>query len=42
LGIKLADDNNEDAHVIGKGNPMQNAFVQSVNGKFRDECPNEE
>jgi putative transposase len=27
---------------IGPGKPVQNAFVESVNGRFRDECLNEE
>jgi len=27
---------------IDKGKPTQNAFVESFNGKFRDECLNEE
>ena len=29
-------------HYIDKGKPTQNAFVESFNGKFRDECLNEE
>jgi putative transposase len=28
-------------HFIEPGKPMQNAFVESFNGKFRDECLNE-
>lgn len=28
-------------HFIDPGKPMQNAFVESFNGKFRDECLNE-
>jgi putative transposase len=40
--LKWADDNNVDIHFIEKGKPMQNAFVESFNGKFRDECLNEE
>jgi len=28
-------------HFIAPGKPMQNAFVESFNGKFRDECLNE-
>jgi len=26
---------------IDPGNPVQNAFIESFNGKFRDECLNE-
>ena len=33
-GVKL--------HVIDPGKPVQNAFVESFNGRFRDECLNEE
>jgi putative transposase len=32
-GVKL--------HFIQPGKPIQNAFVESFNGKFRDECLNE-
>ena len=28
-------------HYIAPGKPMQNAFVESFNGKLRDECLNE-
>ncbi len=28
-------------HFIGPGKPVQNAFVESFNGRFRDECLNE-
>lgn len=31
-----------DWHYIAPGKPIQNAFVESFNGKFRDECLNEE
>lgn len=30
-----------DLHFIDPGRPQQNAFVESFNGKFRDECLNE-
>lgn len=40
--MKWAADNNIDIHFIDKGKPMQNAFVESFNGKFRNECLNEE
>jgi len=39
---KWAADNNVEIHYIDKGKPTQNAFVESFNGKFRDECLNEE
>ena len=29
-----------DWHYIAPGKPMQNDFVESFNGKFRDECLN--
>ena len=28
-------------HYIAPGKPQQNAFVESLNGRFRDECLNE-
>jgi putative transposase len=28
-------------HYIAPGKPTQNAFVESFNGKFRDECLND-
>lgn len=37
-----AKDNGVDIHFIDKGKPTQNAFIESFNGKFRDECLNEE
>ncbi len=30
-----------DWHYIAPGKPMQNGFVESFNGSFRDECLNE-
>ncbi len=30
-----------DWHYIAPGKPMQNGFVESFNGKLRDECLNE-
>jgi putative transposase len=32
-GVKL--------HFINPGRPMQNAYIESFNGKFRDECLNQ-
>lgn len=40
--MKWADDNKVEIHFIEKAKPMQNAFIESFNGKFRDECLNEE
>ena len=28
-------------HYIAPGKPMQNGFIESFNGKLRDECLNE-
>ena len=39
---KWAAENNVEICYIDKGKPTQNAFVESFNGKFRDECLNEE
>lgn len=39
---KWAQENGIEIHYIDKGKPTQNAFVESFNGKFRDECLNEE
>ncbi len=33
--------NNVRLHFIEPGKPVQNAFAESFNGKFRDECRNE-
>lgn len=40
--MKWAKDNNVDLCFIDKGKPMQNGYIESFNGKFRDECLNEE
>jgi len=40
--LKWSDENNVELCFIDKGKPTQNAFVESFNGKFRDECLNEE
>ena len=40
LPLRQAD--TTDWHYIASGKPRQNAFVESFNGKFRDECLNEE
>lgn len=40
--MKWADENKVELCFIDKGKPTQNAFVESFNGKFRDECLNEE
>jgi putative transposase len=39
---RWASENNVEIHYIDKGKPTQNAFAESFNGKFRDECLNEE
>ncbi len=36
-----AAENGVKLHYIEKGKPTQNAFIESFNGKFRDECLNE-
>jgi putative transposase len=38
---KWAHDKKVNLHFIDPGKPTQNAFVESFNGKFRDECLNE-
>lgn len=38
---KWAEKNGVTLHYIEPGKPIQNAFVESFNGKFRDECLNE-
>ncbi len=39
--LKWCQDTGIDWHYIQPGKPMQNAFVESFNGSFRDECLNE-
>jgi putative transposase len=40
--MKWAADNHIEICFIDRGKPMQNGFVESFNGKFRNECLNEE
>ncbi len=39
--LKWAKDTKVEWHYIAPGKPMQNAFVESFIGRFRDECLNE-
>lgn len=39
--LKWCQDTGTDWHYIAPGKPMQNAFVESFNGSFRDELLNE-
>ena len=39
--LKWVQDNGVDWHYIQPGKPTQNAFIESFNGKLRDECLNE-
>ena len=39
--LRWAMGRNVDIHFIDQGKPTQNAFVESFNGKFRDECLNQ-
>ena len=39
--LKWCQETNIEWHYIQPGKPMQNAFVESFNGSFRDECLNE-
>lgn len=32
------EDRGVEWHYIAPGKPVQNAFVESLNGRFRDEC----
>lgn len=39
--LRWAKDTGIEWHYIAPGKPMQNAFIESFNGKLRDECLNE-
>lgn len=39
--LKWVQETGIDWHYIAPGNPTQNAFIESFNGKLRDECLNE-
>ena len=39
--LKWVQDTAVDWHYIAPGKPTQNAFIESFNGKLRDECLNE-
>jgi putative transposase len=39
--IKWAEENGVEWHYIAPGKPQQNGFMESFNGKLRDECLNE-
>jgi putative transposase len=39
--LRWSQDRQIDWHYIAPGKPTQNAFVESFNGKLRDECLNE-
>ena len=39
--LKWCQDTGIEWHYIAPGKPMQNGFVESFNGSFRDECLNE-
>ena len=39
--VKPADKRKAVSYLIQPGKPSQNGFVKSFNGKFRDECLNE-
>ena len=39
--LKWVQDYSLDWHYIQPGKPTQNAFIESFNGKLRDECLNE-
>ena len=39
--LKWSKDSNVNWHYIAPGKPFQNAFIESFNGRLRDECLNE-
>lgn len=39
--LRWSQDRRIDWHYIAPGKPMQNGFIESFNGSFRDECLNE-
>ncbi len=39
--LKWCQETKVEWHYIAPGKPMQNGFVESFNGSFRDECLNE-
>lgn len=39
--LKWQQDRGVEWHTIAPGKPMQNGFVESFNGRLRDECLNE-
>lgn len=39
--LQWQEDQSVEWHYIAPGKPMQNGFVESLNGRFRDECLNE-
>jgi putative transposase len=39
--LQWQEDREIEWHYIAPGKPMQNGFVESLNGRFRDECLNE-
>ena len=39
--LKWQEDRKVEWHYIASGKPMQNGFVESFNGRLRDECLNE-
>ena len=40
--LRWAQDRQIEWHYIAPGKPQQNGFVESFNGRLRDECLNEE